>query len=272
MPNPKDYKDKESFMKACIPMVQDEGTAKNPDQAVAICSHMWQDKDKKKNTVMKKLFVFNSDLVCHYESNLTIGSNSNTTDTSSFNKYSEYDLVIDKCVMIVGEKEYNGVHFFTNEIKKSVKSFDGVPINIDHSDDKIGDIVGYIKDVKMDGDKLICVPVFDRETKRYDEVMGYIKTRFNAGSIPNVSIGAWVDIVEVKDEEGKTVELWGFDIEGDHLAVVVHGACSPSDGCGIGLTNDKFDVKDEDYVNNDEYKKTILELEIEKEKNRGGKK
>ena len=47
MPDPKKYKDKDSFMKACIPMVLDEGTAKDNDQAVAVCSSMWTDRSHK---------------------------------------------------------------------------------------------------------------------------------------------------------------------------------------------------------------------------------
>jgi hypothetical protein len=50
MPDPKKYKDKDSFMKICIPMVLKEGTAKSNDQAVAVCSSMWENRGKKKKT------------------------------------------------------------------------------------------------------------------------------------------------------------------------------------------------------------------------------
>ena len=45
MPDPNKFKDKDSFMKVCIPMVQREGTAKSVDQAVAICHSMWRRKN-----------------------------------------------------------------------------------------------------------------------------------------------------------------------------------------------------------------------------------
>lgn len=48
MPNPKNYSSKEEFMDVCIPMVQREGTAKDPKQAVAICHSMWARRNKKK--------------------------------------------------------------------------------------------------------------------------------------------------------------------------------------------------------------------------------
>jgi len=45
MPNPKDYKDEDSFMAACVPAVKGEG--KDQDQAVAQCINMWKERDKK---------------------------------------------------------------------------------------------------------------------------------------------------------------------------------------------------------------------------------
>ena len=42
MPNPKDFKDQESFMKACIPIVMKEG--KTNDQAIGQCMGMWKEK------------------------------------------------------------------------------------------------------------------------------------------------------------------------------------------------------------------------------------
>jgi len=51
MPNPKDYKNKDEFLKACIPMVLEEGTAKDNDQAVAVCNAMWDKKEMKLETV-----------------------------------------------------------------------------------------------------------------------------------------------------------------------------------------------------------------------------
>jgi len=47
MPNPNNYKDKESFMKVCVPMVIRDGTAKDSKQAIAVCLGMWNQKGKK---------------------------------------------------------------------------------------------------------------------------------------------------------------------------------------------------------------------------------
>ena len=44
MPDPNEYEDEKSFMEVCIPKVLQDGTAKDNDQAVAICSSMWEKK------------------------------------------------------------------------------------------------------------------------------------------------------------------------------------------------------------------------------------
>lgn len=54
MPTPKKNEKKKDFIARCIPIVLEEGTAKDQDQAVAICNSIW-DKSKKE----KKEFVKN---------------------------------------------------------------------------------------------------------------------------------------------------------------------------------------------------------------------
>ena len=48
MPNPSNFKDKKSFMKACVPMVISEGTAKDGSQGYAICLSKWREHLKNK--------------------------------------------------------------------------------------------------------------------------------------------------------------------------------------------------------------------------------
>ena len=44
MPDPGETESKDEFMKRCIPMVLDDGTAKDNDQAVAICMSKWENR------------------------------------------------------------------------------------------------------------------------------------------------------------------------------------------------------------------------------------
>jgi HK97 family phage prohead protease len=54
MPTPSKGESKSNFIDRCIPIVIDEGTAKNPDQAVAICNSLW---DKGKNEKEPAMYV-----------------------------------------------------------------------------------------------------------------------------------------------------------------------------------------------------------------------
>ena len=46
MPNPKDYKSQKEFLAACIPMVIKDKSAKDNEQATAICYSMWRNRKK----------------------------------------------------------------------------------------------------------------------------------------------------------------------------------------------------------------------------------
>ncbi len=54
MPTPAPYERRDKFLERCIPMLIDEG--KPPDQAVAICNSMFEDKRKIKMEI--KIIVF----------------------------------------------------------------------------------------------------------------------------------------------------------------------------------------------------------------------
>jgi len=43
MPKPRQGEPKDEFLDRCIPQVLEDGTAKNPDQAVAICNSIWEE-------------------------------------------------------------------------------------------------------------------------------------------------------------------------------------------------------------------------------------
>jgi hypothetical protein len=67
MPNPKDFKDEESFISACIPIVMKEGKTK--DQAAGQCYGMWREKNNVKIIRNKKhIFKYNAKTVEGYES------------------------------------------------------------------------------------------------------------------------------------------------------------------------------------------------------------
>ena len=182
---------------------------------------------------------------------------------------------IDVCTMLMADiVTHNGTYFPREEVEKSVSYWEGLPIVINHESEDIRTIVGHISNVELKGNNLTCKPVFNSETVGYPVVMGYIRSRFDAGDNPNVSVGLWADskTTTINDVEGVRV-LSGY--EPDHLGVVVHGSCDPSKGCGIGLTEqkkvDEYIVLDEDYVGKEDLyenlKKEILVEKIKLERN-----
>ena len=71
-------------------------------------------------------------------------------------------------------------------------------------------------------------------------------------------------------EDGE-IRITARNLEGDHLAIVSHGACGAKDGCGIGLSkNDTITIslEDNEYVQREEIlklKKELIKEQIKKE-------
>ena len=149
---------------------------------------------------------------------------------------------LDTSTILVGDGTYNGIHFPLDEVQKVEALWDKKPIVMNHESDDIGRIVGYITEPKMEESKMTIKPVLDPVTADYKKANGYIQTRFNAGDIPNVSVGVWADRVLERDEDGNK-KMVARNLEPDHLGLVVHGACNPQDGCGIGMSEDKLEYK-----------------------------
>ena len=155
--------------------------------------------------------------------------------------------------VLVGDGTYNGMYFPAEELEKAFHTWDKQPMNMNHSDD-IKDEVGYITKPRYDtGTKQLRVtPILNKETFGYDVANGYIQNRMKAGKPPEVSIGLWVDR-EYELMKDETERLTARNLQGDHLALVSRGACSPEAGCGIGLSEQPTLFIDLDDNNNAEF-------------------
>ena len=271
IPVPNKGESEKDFIKRCIPYVIKEG--KEADQASAICHSIWKRKHEQGVDKIDKERVYlclSAELNCFYDL-----------------EKDKSELEVDTCTILVGDGYYNGIYFPKEELGKNFMNWDKVPINLNHSDDKIEDIVGFIENPQFDGHKLTVTPVFSEETVKYDAAMGFIKSRIKASRVPNVSVGVWLDRVVEEMDEGET-RITARNLEPDHLALVVQGACSPESGCGIGLSennpitiqlsenvevdsdgNISIDILSDEYVDKDEIyklKKEILKEKIKEEK------
>ena len=287
IPEHKKGESRSEWMARCVPYIEKEG--KDHDAAVGQCEGMYDSWKKKESSSKSKKIYMNlgAKLNCHYEDDKISMISPNTvlaTDkTYSWTYNSDKKLSIDTSTIIVGDGVYNGVFFPKEELEKIYNFWDKLPININHNDETIEDIVGYIDEPKFDGMRITVKPILVPETSKYNAVMGYIKSRLQAGRVPNVSIGLWADRYEEELEDG-TMRSTARNLEPDHLAIVVQGACSPEDGCGIGLSHmsqipvefDEIDddttnitLKNEDYIDLKVYEdieKELLKEKIKKEK------
>jgi hypothetical protein len=55
MPTPRSNEDHDSFIERCIPIVIDEGTAEDNDQAVAYCESIWEENMNGLQKLLRKL-------------------------------------------------------------------------------------------------------------------------------------------------------------------------------------------------------------------------
>jgi len=233
--NPNSDESRNEYTSFCIKWMIDNkeypNTEEGRKQAAGHCYSIYDEwKKKQKNERQSK-----ERLMLHLDAQLF-----GHLDLSS----NKEELKIDRCTMLVGDGTYNGVFFPKEELELSYGSFEKKPINLNHSADAVEDIVGYLEDVRYNDGKITAKPVFDEETGKYKSAMGYMKSRFNAGSVPNVSVGVWLDRLNEEDESGKE-RMTARNLDGDHLALVVHGACNPNDGCGIGMSeNQPIPIRD----------------------------
>jgi len=59
MPEPNPGESRKEFVNRCIRVVIEEGTAKDADQAVAICNSMWEQKHKMSEYELNLIAVMN---------------------------------------------------------------------------------------------------------------------------------------------------------------------------------------------------------------------
>jgi len=256
MPTPKKNESEKDFISRCIPYVIKEGTTDDTSQAAAICHSIWR-KSKEKNKMKKNRVLLHLNTRMFKPLDLRDDEKQNSVE-------------FDRSTIIVGDGTYNGLFFPKEELEIAYQTWDKQPINLDHSE-KIEDIVGYIKKPVYDkvNNKITVKPIIVDYMPKAPVAHGYIASRLQAGSIPEVSIGVWVDRME-EEVDGET-RLTARNLQGDHLALVTRGACSPEDGCGIGLEkNDTVTIPDEDYVNMNKkiegLQKEILKEQIKKYK------
>jgi len=264
IPIPDKGESQKDFISRCIPFVINEGTTDDSAQASAICYSIWRkhkEKNKEESDMSKRIYL---KLCTNMFKPLVLKDK-----PQEFHGF-------DRATMIVGDGTYNGIYFPADELEKAFSSWENQPVNLDHSD-KAEDEVGFIKEVVYDkvNKKITAKPFLNNLAPKAAVAAGFISGRLNAGTIPEVSVGVWVDREDEEDDDGN-YRVTARNLQGDHLALVTRGACSPKDGCGIGMSaNNPITIQFEDYVDKnslyEDLELEILKEQIKKEKLKGGK-
>ena len=203
------------------------------------------------------------------EDNIVMNKNilifkTNITERAKVKQFEGQDHLV---VPVVAAKEavMNDYLYPERELKKNIKSWNGVPITINHPNESGEDVsvnspmmmemfsVGKFFNVKYDGGVKgeIWLNVKQAEEKGFDEIISNLKD----GVMMEVSTGLMSDL-EHKSGVFKNKRYDGV-IKGiipDHLAILPNdlGACSIDDGCGTHRTH-KANCDCSDRSNVDKY-------------------
>jgi len=164
-----------------------------------------------------------------------------------------------KAVALVGDRFYHGAFVPAVELEKAYKGWENTLHDINHqgtthiqgltATSDILYFVGYNKNVTYDNEsKSVSMDIeIDDETFYAKAWRGYVSLCEKAGQTPNVSVNfrGKTKRVQAKElPEGVNFSELGlkptdyvdyiYDIEPGALSTVYRGACSDSDGCGIG--------------------------------------
>ena len=164
-----------------------------------------------------------------------------------------------RAVALIGDRFYHGAFVSAVELEKAYKGWENTLHDINHqgtthiqgltATSDILYFVGYNKNVTYDNEsKSVSMDIEIDDNTQYAKAWhGYVSLCEKAGQTPNVSVNfrGKTKRVQAKElPEGVNFSELGlkptdyvdyiYDIEPGALSTVYRGACSDSDGCGIG--------------------------------------
>jgi hypothetical protein len=223
LPDPKQFKDQDTFMQACVPMMMKDKSMEN-DQAVAACSNIWENKDKATNNTRTHLFP------------------------NAFRqiKQGEKDYLIVSGIPLK-EQVMNTYLMPAEEIARSIKGWNGTAISIHHPHLNDGSVNVPDPDVaiigrfyharsenngrRMSGEYWIDIA----EAEKYQEGKAIVEA-IRANKVLETSTGYYADDEETSGVfEGREYKTIHRNLLPDHIAILPKaiGACSVRDGCGV---------------------------------------
>jgi len=138
-----------------------------------------------------------------------------------------------------------------DEIAKSIRGWNGIPLSINHPQQNGGSvnvpapdvaIIGKFYNAKLDGARMVGEYWIDSEiASHYAEGQAIVEAIKN-GMVIETSTGYYADDEAATGEfEGKHYATIHRNLLPDHIAILpagIRGACSVADGCGVNRNND----------------------------------
>lgn len=115
MPTPRTNESRDDFIARCIPIVLDEGTAEDNDQAVAVCNSMWEEREVKEMNELRDYFV------AEFRGNFPQINNDPRVDVGALTAGDDAPFYVTLPVARVGEASANGL-LYDEELVEAIES------------------------------------------------------------------------------------------------------------------------------------------------------
>lgn len=252
MPKPQGGETRKEFVSRCIPIVIDDGTAKDPDQAVAICNSIWEQEKGRSNAMPDNLR--RALTAAHVPRVLTLRQIAGELRTA---KFEDRDHLIVPVIMLVEgviqPANASGPELvLAEELAQFAVAWSGRPVTFTHpiidgqrvsantpsvlEEFRFGRVFGTrMLGKKLRGDAWLDLALAAELGGDAQNVVD----RIQAGEMIEVSVGAFVVLEETPGVfHGHRYHAIWREIVSDHLAMFgdsTIGACDNEMGCGAPL-------------------------------------
>ena len=273
MPTPDKGEEKDKYISRCIPIVINEGTAKDSSQAAAICHSMWEQHQKKQEADKEnelKEYTFECSLhIVEMNTSLITTLTDNTNSIKPKEGWTTF-----KAVAVVGDRMMKNVYVPYESLKKTISLWNGTYHDLNHMGTSYPDttypfkrqnidyIVGYQNNaVANDQTKEISMDVnINKNSPKYESWKSFIDINKEANKIPNVSMSIVARSKRVRAKDlNFDAESYGFkdddmidylyDIYPKALTTCIEGECNSTKGCGLAINHECKDGKCENKCN-----------------------
>lgn len=192
MPTPHDGETHDNFIERCIPMVIDEGTAENPDQAAAICNSMWEEREQPKERKMNYIRAFRQE--------------TEQTEEGSPIRFTASTEGIKRDGKELKAENWRLDNYKSNPVVLWVHDYTGNYLPIGRAE------------ASIDDKTLVADVTFDRQ----DEFACRVESKYRRGFLNAVSVG-WQDVQEGRKTFHDLMDISAVPVPADPQALKMHG-------------------------------------------------